>query len=181
MSAPGLFDCEPAVESDAKISDCGNYRYWLTRIWDRSKPLLIWVMLNPSIADADADDPTVRRCIAFAKAWGYGGIIIVNLYALRSTDPKALWKHPDPIGPDNDLELDTAAYRGAMVMLAWGANAPKERATEVARILWNACLAAEIRIAVLGWTKAGAPRHPLYVRADTLPEFCDEAELVGAA
>jgi hypothetical protein len=147
-----MFDVQPAVVKDAGISDCGNYRYWLTRTWDAKRPFLGWVMLNPSTADAD-------------------------IYALRSTDPKALLTHPDPVGPENDDELALAAYNEPVTMLAWGANAPTTRAAHVARLLWMRSQIHGTRLAVLGWTKAGAPAHPLYVRADQTPEYCDEGEL----
>ncbi|GAS94388.1 uncharacterized protein RMCC_1354 [Mycolicibacterium canariasense] len=154
--------------SSAVISDCGTYRYRLTRIWDKSKPILAWVMLNPSTADASTDDPTIRRCIAFAKAWGFGGITVINLYALRATDPKQLWQHPDPIGPENDAEIaKVAADHRMLIVIAWGSNATPGRAADVMRILANS------HVVALGWTKSGQPRHPLYVRADTPPMRAD--------
>lgn len=161
--------------SSAVISECGTYRYRLTRIWDEALPVLAWVMLNPSTADASTNDPTIRRCIAFAKAWGYGGIVVVNLYALRATDPKALWQHPDPIGPDNDEGLQFVAEHYPLIMCAWGANARQDRAEAVAAILWQ-CYEHGGQLATLGWTKTEwGPRHPLYVRADTRPiPFMDE-------
>lgn len=182
MSAP-LFDIQPAVVKGAKISDCGTYRYWLTRTWDDRRPVLGWVMLNPSTADTDVDDATIRRLAGtekrpgFARRWGYGGIIVRNLFALRATDPKALLTHPDPVGPENDDELALAAFNEPVTMLAWGTNAPSARAAHVARLLWMRSQIHGTRLAVLGWTKAGAPGHPLYVRADQMPEYCDEGEL----
>ncbi|MCV7255651.1 DUF1643 domain-containing protein [Mycobacterium hackensackense] len=158
--------------SSATMSDCGTYRYRLTRIWDESKPVLAWVMLNPSTADGSTNDPTIRRCIAFAKAWGFGGITVVNLYALRATDPKQLWQHADPVGPDNDAELANVAECYSLVMLAWGSNAAPGRAADVLRIL-SRVYDRSGKLAVLGWTKGGQPRHPLYVRADTHPVRAD--------
>src|SRR5262245_19133112 len=87
---------------EALISPCGLYRYWLTRTWDNSLRRVCWVMLNPSTADAEQDDPTIRRCVGFARSWGAGGIIVVNLFAFRASDPKALLRAADPVGPDND-------------------------------------------------------------------------------
>jgi hypothetical protein len=78
------------MKKDAKLSDDKLYRYQLSRIWDETKPKVLFIMLNPSTADADVDDPTIRRVINFAKSWNYGGVYVVNLYAFRSTDPKGL-------------------------------------------------------------------------------------------
>lgn len=143
----------------------GDYRYWLRRTWQADTEHLPIIMLNPSTADADADDPTIRRCVAFAKRQGYGGLFVANLYALRSTDPAQLWLHPDPVGPRNDEELamlfDGARLWDRTVLCAWGANARPERVARVRE------LAAGVELLALGTTKAGAPRHPLYVRGDT--------------
>lgn len=166
--------------SSAVISDSGTYRYRLTRIWDESKPVMAWVMLNPSTADGSTDDPTIRRCINFAKAWGYGGITVVNLYALRATDPKELWQHHDPVGPDNDAELAKIAENHSLIVLAWGANANTDRTGVVLRILSRAYDLCN-KLAVLGWTKGGEPRHPLYVRADTRPVRADIPPAVANA
>lgn len=100
-----------------------------------------------------------------------------QLPLLRATDPKELWRHPDPIGRLNGDELALAAYNEPVTMLAWGANAPISRAKHVARLLWLRSQVHGTRLAVLGWTKAGAPGHPLYVRLDQPPEYCDEGEL----
>ncbi|MGF6870951.1 DUF1643 domain-containing protein [Paraburkholderia sp. MM5477-R1] len=92
----------------AIISECGGYRYILTRAADSMCPMktaAVFVMLNPSTADEEQDDPTIRRCRGFARLWDCNGISVANLYALRSTDPAGLWVHPDPVGPDNDAHL----------------------------------------------------------------------------
>ncbi|MFD3920195.1 DUF1643 domain-containing protein [Streptomyces sp. NPDC058595] len=94
----------------ALISDCGRYRYRLTRTWGPG-PAAVMVMLNPSTADGTQDDPTVRRCVTFADAWGCGGLIVVNLYAWRATKRAELKLAPDPVGPDNDAHLRTARHR----------------------------------------------------------------------
>lgn len=165
----------------AHISPCGTYRYRLWRQWDTTKPLLGWVMLNPSTADAQTDDPTIRRCKGFARDWGYGGIVVLNLFALRSTAPAALDDHPAPIGPDNDTELAGCIEQPVTVM-AWGAFAPRKRAQVAARLLWDNYTAHPDtgRLAVLGWTASRMPRHPLYVPAATQPEYCDQTELFNA-
>lgn len=163
-----LFD---VPSSYARLSDCGTYRYTLGRRWtqDLSAGAAVFVMLNPSTADAEVDDPTIRRCIGFAKALGCGGLHVVNLYAFRATKPADLWKAADPIGPDNDevlRETFKAAGREARpVIAAWGANAAPLRAQFVTTI----ARAAGASLTALGVTKGGQPRHPLYVPATARP------------
>lgn len=166
MSAPVLFG-DDDVKKGAVLSDCGTYRYRLTRQWNSGAFRLTWVMLNPSTADAEVDDPTIRRCMGFARAWGYGGIVVVNLFALRATDPRELREHDAPVGPENDEHIRKVASDGAPVICAWGANVfAAERAASVLEILRHAQGAG---VRCLGTTKGGAPRHPLYVPAATKP------------
>lgn len=140
--------------SDAALSPCGRYRYTLYRRWDLSLPIVAFVMLNPSTADAQKDDPTIRRCIRFAQMWGNGGIVVVNLFALRATDPKALYAAEDPIGPENDMAL-VSATSGRRVIAAWGAHGSlRDRARRVMEIL------ADRPMFALGLTKDGHPKHP---------------------
>jgi hypothetical protein len=145
------------------MSQCGQYRYLLSRDGDMTatRGPAVFIMLNPSTADAWIDDPTIRRCRSFAKAWACNGISVANLYALRSTDPSALWHHPEPIGPENDEWLTRIAATASEVVCAWGANAQPERARIVAGML----AANGVQLKCLGTTKSGAPRHPLYVPA----------------
>jgi hypothetical protein len=92
--------CEPVEDGrGALLSECGQYRYRLWRLWDALAPVMVWVLLNPSTADADTDDPTVRKCVGFARAHRYGGVVLVNLFAWRATDPKQLRIVNDPVGP----------------------------------------------------------------------------------
>lgn len=154
----------------AVISQCGTYRYLLTRPApsgpEFSEPCVgtaLFVMLNPSTADASVDDPTIRRCNSFAYRWGCAGIAVVNLYALRSPSPTDLWRHEDPVGPDNDMWLRTVAREHETVVFAWGANARPERVHAVYEIFRDAPFR---QIRCLGTTKDGSPRHPLYVRGD---------------
>ena len=143
----------------AVFSRDGRYRYRLWRRWKRSLPVVAFVMLNPSTADAQRDDPTIRRCIGFARRWGCGGIEVVNLFALRATDPRRLRYTRDPVGPENVAHLARAAGRASLVVAAWGADpAVGTRGTELARRLSR-------RLRCLGVTRAGAPRHPLYLRS----------------
>jgi hypothetical protein len=146
--------------SGALLSDCGRYRYRLWRLWDSEAPVMTWVMLNPSTADADVDDPTIRKCIGFAKAHQYGGIIVVNLFAWRATDPKELPKVADPIGPENDEHIRwavTAPMLGTVVAGWGGEKFAAKRATAVTAL-----------IRMTGRTlhcfrQTKAPWHPLYL------------------
>lgn len=146
------------MKSGADISECGLYRYRLWRRWKRGDSVL-WIMLNPSTADAEQDDPTIRRCISFAESWGCGGIEVVNLFALRATDPKELKAAEDPIGPQNDdILLSRAEAKHRYVIAAWGAHGKLfEREKQVVELL------AGMDLYCLGLTKAGYPRHPLYL------------------
>lgn len=147
----------------AVISSCEKYQYSLTRNWDVNLEDVLFVLLNPSTADAFQDDPTVRRCIGFARSWGYGGIEVVNIFAYRTTYPKELKRAIDPIGPANDAYIDEALYRCGMVVAAWGAHSDfSTRREAISKRLDGAFC--------LGKTKSGAPRHPLYVRADQVLE-----------
>ena len=141
----------------ATFSRDRRYRYRLWRRWDPVRPVVAFVMLNPSTADARHDDPTIRRCVGFARRWGYGGIEVVNLYSYRATDPRALRTVPDPVGPGNRRHIRRALRRAALVVLAWGANA---RGDGLGTVAQAHCL---------GLTRAGQPRHPLYLRRDVQP------------
>lgn len=154
------------VRRGAIISDDGKYRYRLTRYWwpGRSLP---FVMLNPSTADASIDDPTIVRCVGFARRLGFSGIGVWNLYALRATRPVHLWKSPDPVGPDNDAKLrvlfEWAYWAEVEVVAGWGANAKADRVEEVLAMPY----ATRVLHRLGPTTKGGAPRHPLYLKADT--------------
>lgn len=161
-----LLVSDPAIEKSAVISDCGLYRYTLTRRWSAA-PLLPFVMLNPSTADADIDDPTIRRCMGFARRENMGGILVANLYALRATSPKALWAvEAKPIGKDNWSTLLSVAmqaeYSNTPIVCAWGAHARREQSESIVAMF----SIYGVKTVCLGKTKADAPRHPLYVRAD---------------
>jgi len=138
------------------------YRYTLTRAWT-SATRMRFIMLNPSTADQTVDDPTIRRCVGFAKREGFGGIEVVNLFALRATDPAVLRAHPDPVGPDNDHAICRVLQETDFVVAAWGAHPyAMPRAREVLRIV------REVRVIPMcfGVTKGRSPRHPLYVKGD---------------
>ena len=157
------------VISAAAFSRDGRYRYTLERVWDPAGSVCVFVMLNPSVADDKVTDPTVRRCVGFARRWGYGGLRVLNLFALRSTDPKALYADPAPVGVENDDHLLalTRPDRAGLVVCGWGAHgALHGRAWHVADMLRK----AGVKLHRLGATAGGEPRHPLYVKGDTEPE-----------
>jgi len=158
--------------ASATFSADRAYRYALTRTWADGPPA-VFAMLNPSTAGAFVLDPTVRRCVGFARAWGCGGLLVLNAFGLCSTDPRALDRHPDPVGPANDdvirAELAAAARRAGggrlEIVAAWGAAPAVRRAGR------DAVLCAAVRevtgqvLGCLGATRDGSPRHPLYVPA----------------
>ena len=109
-----------SVKKGALMSDCKVYRYRLWRIWEEAKPKVMFIMLNPSTADGKMDDPTVRRCISFAKSWGYGGLYVANLFAYRSTQPKDLLEQTDVVGLDNSFHLKEMSKKCEIAVCAWG-------------------------------------------------------------
>lgn len=141
----------------------GEYRYTLMRTWDATAEPLVFILLNPSTADALQDDPTIRRCIGFAKRWGFGGIVVVNLYAYRATKPRDMLAAIDPVGPDND-RIFAEVVAGMTVVAAWGTNARRERVATVRELI-----AVNTRLLALEITKYGHPRHPLYVLGEAQP------------
>lgn len=154
------------VKADAVLSPCGTYRYMLTRQRYPLNRTAVWIMLNPSTADADVDDPTLRRVQSFSFAWGFGDIVVLNLFALRSPDPALLRGHEDPVGPDNDDIIATIvqAPKVGVVVAGWGAH---EMVADRGRTVADMVVDAGHDLYCLGLTKNGQPRHPLYVRGDT--------------
>ena len=151
----------------AEFSPCRTWRYVLRRQW-AAGPKIGFILLNPSTADETLDDPTIRRCIGFAKAWGYGGLVLGNLFGLRSTDPRVLRSVADPVGPGNDDALVEIAREanGRRVICGWGNHgASWGRSIEARRLL----AANGARLEALALTGAGEPGHPLYLRADLKP------------
>ncbi len=154
------------TQGTACISPCGTYRYRLNRTWDETRGRVVWVMLNPSSADAEQDDPAIRRCVGFARAWGYGAIEVVNLFAARCTYPKELRKFPDAVGPDNDQHIQDAVRNSEarLVIAAWGRDPyALTRAMQVKRLI-RSC---GVVLQCLGMTKNGRPKHPLYLPSAT--------------
>lgn len=157
IPGPALSPCERT----AVFSRCGRYRYTLGRRWSVDGEHIVWIMLNPSQADETNDDATIRRCMSFSRIWGYGGLIVVNLYALCATNPRQLLSVADPVGPDNDCHVAEVLFpaRRRTVIAAWGAN-PLAQAR--ARVVLSI---TRRDIDCLGLTGTGHPRHPLYVPA----------------
>ena len=156
------------LERDAVISDCGKYRYLLRRTWDHGKPRALFVMLNPSTADAEVDDATIRSCVRLCKSWGYGSFEVVNIFAYRATDPKELETALLPIvGPDQGRITDAAIARCDVPICAWGAH---RMASERGAAVHSQIRSQRPAAFCLGLTKHGAPKHPLYVKTGTTLE-----------
>lgn len=156
------------VLGSAVMSDCEHYRYLLARQWGPDDgTTACWIMLNPSTADGLRDDPTLRRVVGYARAWGHASVLIVNLYGWRATNPAVLRGVDDPVGPDNDLYIRAAAQiaheSGGPVIAAWGARAPQARVDAVHALPGLGELKA------LDVTTSGQPRHPLYLPAGLTP------------
>ena len=148
------------VTSTAAYSDCQAYRYRLERVWDQTGTKINFVMLNPSKADEVHNDPTVERCERRARSLGFGAFCVTNIFAWRDTDPRAMRRAAEPIGPFNDEVLVQAAEWADQVIAAWGTHgAHRDRGADVARMLFQAGGA----LFHLGLSKGGHPRHPLYL------------------
>jgi hypothetical protein len=150
------------MRRSAVIDSTGAYRYRLDRAWGHGGERLVFIMLNPSIADGLQDDPTIRRCIGFAQREGYSGLVVVNLFGLRATIPAELGTVEDPVGTDNYQHISTASETGKVVV-AWGSHPFAGK--QASKVAWALSLGGRT-LWCLGTTKAGAPRHPLYVRGD---------------
>ncbi len=150
------------VKCSAVFSLDRFHRYTLHRIWNAAAKPAMFIGLNPSTADEFKNDPTVTRCINFARDWGYGGLIMTNAFAYRSTDPKGLTKVRDPVGPENDKYLKAMSEEAGIVVAAWGVHGTfMDRDEEIVALIPN--------LYCLGTTKDGNPRHPLYLRKDLQP------------
>jgi len=153
-------------DRDAVVSDCGVYRYRLTRTWGTGG-VPVFIMLNPSTADGAEDDATIRRCRRFARDWGYSGIVVVNLFAYRATDPSVMMGATDPVGPDNQDHVVTAAQRATgPVVCAWGVLGSFRRQD---RTVLSWLEVAGVTPMVLALSRDGHPSHPLYLSAELRP------------
>ena len=148
----------------ALISPNGRFRYWLTRGTPGRR--VCFVMLNPSTADAEQDDPTIRRCLGFMESWGFSELLVLNLYGFRATDPKDLKANHYPPGPDNGDHWRELLPTAGLVVCAWGVNAQQHQVDYFRRVAAR----LEIPLYCLGVTADEQPRHPLYLKADSLPE-----------
>jgi hypothetical protein len=152
------------MRGSATFDATGGYRYRLTRVWDATRPQVTFVLLNPSTADGRRDDPTIRRCVGFARAWGYGGVAVLNLFAWRATRPRDLRRAPEPTGPANRRYLRAAARVGGPVVAAWGRHGAWRGQGRTVLTLLRALGCNPL---CLGVTLSGQPRHVLYLRRDT--------------
>ncbi len=150
------------MKNTAKLSACRTYRYALWRTWDDSKPYVMFVGLNPSTADENTDDPTLTRCINYAKSWGFGGVCMANLFAFRATDPAVMKSAKDPVGGENNNWLKKLANNAGLVVAAWGNDGSyMSRSNHIRELLPD--------MHCLKLNKSGEPAHPLYQRADIQP------------
>lgn len=154
-------------KSSAILSECRKYRYFLSRIWGDGGKYLGWVMLNPSTADSDIDDPTIRRCIRFSRRWGYDGLIVLNLFAFRTPLPDNLRKTPCPVSEPNDFGRNNRfiqwfSNKCVLMVAAWGRRG---KLMNRDKIFVDEVLSG-IQLYCLGRNSDGTPKHPLYCRGD---------------
>ena len=154
------------TESGATFSSCRRWRYLLWRRWDEAKPVANFLMLNPSTADELRLDPTCSRARDYAERWGYGALIVTNIFAFRNTSPSQMRAAKDPVGPDNDAAIVRAAQESAIVVCAWGNHGLfLDRSFRV-----NALLKArKIKLHALRVNAGGQPAHPLYLPGNLRP------------
>jgi hypothetical protein len=153
--------------STAVYSDCERYRYSLTRVWDAAGQKALFIMLNPSTATEVQNDPTVERCERRARALGFGAFRVTNIFAWRDTDPRKMRAAADPVGRQNDSAIAESCPWADRIIAAWGTHgAHLDRGAEVEKLLRQTGLP----VFHLGLTKAGHPRHPLYLSYGQQPE-----------
>ena len=149
-------------KSGAVFSDCRKYRYALWRMWDENKPLVMIIGLNPSTADETGNDPTITRCISFARSWGYGAVCVTNLFGFRATAPSELKAYHDPIGKENDAWVHEMSKEAAITVAAWGNHGKfLNRSVDF--------LSSLDQLHFIQMNKSGEPAHPLYLKAELKP------------
>ena len=161
MQHPFPFD--DLTASNAVFSDCGRYRYSLQREWAPAQKKVVMIGLNPSTADDKSNDPTIRRCMDFARRWGYGGLVMLNLFAYRATDPSRLKVASLPIGPDNDDWIRHWVRKVDDVVAVWGNHGSHQDRDQDVKQLCR-------RLLVLKLNRSGQPAHPLYLPAKLKPQ-----------
>jgi hypothetical protein len=154
---------ESRIERTALFDATGRYRYSLGRQWQAQGPEIAFVMLNPSRANAECDDPTLRACIQFAQRWAYGSLVVVNLFGYCTAHPAELRTVSDPVGPENDRYLMAAVGRSHRVVLAWGNDGGFGGRD---RTILHKLKAHSSKLTCLQLNRSGQPRHPLYIRRD---------------
>ena len=151
------------IKKSAVFSPCRKYRYSLTRAWNLSQKPALFIGLNPSTADEKNDDPTIRRCMHYAYEWGFGGLIMLNLFAFRATLPSDLRKSKFPVGQENNQFIVDSQYEAGIVVVAWGNNGNLlNRDQAVLQLISNPMC--------LNINNSGQPAHPLYQRKDISPK-----------
>ena len=159
------------IEAGAQFSACRTWRYSLWRRWSAGHRMVAFIGLNPSTADETADDPTIRRCIRFARDWGFDGLVMLNIFAFRATDPKVMRQARSPVGPDNNWWLLMETADCEQVIAAWGTHgAFLDRGRRVRELL-------DGELYCLGTTRAGQPRHPLYLPASSERQLWEEPQV----
>jgi len=150
------------MKTNAILSEDRKYRYVLSRIWNESKPIIMIIGLNPSTANETKNDPTVAKCINFAKSWDYGGVYMLNLFAFRATLPQDMFGEKEPIGNENDHYIDKYSKLSEKIVCAWGNHGSyKNRGKEI--------LSKLDKLYYLKLNKTGEPAHPLYLKRNLIP------------
>ncbi|MDG1816882.1 MAG: DUF1643 domain-containing protein [Glaciecola sp.] len=150
------------MNKDAIVSDNQLYRYQLSRVWDSSLPMVMFICLNPSTADGSDDDPTILKCIKYARGWGYGGLLMGNLFAYRATEPSDMKKAKDPIGPLNNHHLKLMSQQVDKIVCGWGNHGVYLDRDEEVKSMFDNLYALRIN-------KTGSPAHPLYLKKSLIP------------
>jgi hypothetical protein len=152
-----------AMKTDVVFSACREYRYALWRVWDDSKPYVMFIGLNPSTADETQDDPTIRRCIGYSKGWGFGGLCMVNLFAFRATEPANMMSANSPIGSKNDVWIQQFANDAGLIVAAWGNDGTFMGRSKLVLDMIPDLMCLKIN-------KTGEPAHPLYQPGSAQPK-----------